>query len=302
MIAAALTKLQRCPRRYKLETEYRVLRERPKTVFDRLLRAAIFNISNGADPEREAEEASTALLEQAARPGLDISTDPYTLCRDLCAIFHNVCEAVSRLTLLTLGTPPTIEGWTVSHPVDESGLLHRWITCEKWDIDAQYREYHGWPVFGDCAALATGMWLHVIEIGRQSKGHQHTAWCRAYKHPAIYNHYRFRSVDGTPLQGDWKPVWFQDSKYNNSKDWVDLMEADKLDLIHHVLVKEPGPEHIAMFHRELSTESARAAALGPWQEIPMHRPACDLPPCPWQDVCYGNTRDVEAAGGYVRLG
>jgi|HubBroStandDraft_5_1064220.scaffolds.fasta_scaffold38287_2 hypothetical protein len=300
--ALSLTTGQRCPRRYKLETEYKVLRERPRAVLDRLLRAAILNISNGADAAHEAEEASTRLLEQAARPGLDIPTDPYTLCRDFCALIHNVCEAVSRLTLLTLTLPPIVPNWTLSSPVDESGLLHRWLTCERWDLDTQYRELHSWAVFGDCAALATGMWLHIIEIGRQSKGHQHTPWCRAYKHPAIHNHYRFRSVEGGPLQGDWKPVWFQDSKYNEPKGWVDLMEADKLELITHVLVREPGPEHVAQFHRELAVESARLGSLPTWQDIPMFRPACDSPPCPWDMVCYGKPgTPVEAAGGYVKI-
>lgn len=336
MTALALTTLQRCPRRYKLETEYQVIRERPKAALDRLLRQAIFNISNGADPGKEAEEASTLLLEQAARPGLDIATDPYTLCRDFCAIIHNVCEAVSRLTLLTLKAPPGGLGptskeprafpssrdrpchdpldsgdgnselqsstWTVSSPIDDSGLLHRWLTCEKWDLDTQYRELHSWATFGDCAALSAGMWLHAIEIGRQSKGHQHSPWCRAYKHPAIHNHYRFKSVEGGPLHGDWKPVWFQDSKYNEPKGWVDLMEADKVELIHHVLVREPGPEHVAQFHRELATESKRLSELPPWQNIPMFRPACDLPPCPWQDLCYGKPgKTPEQAGGYVKI-
>jgi len=306
--APLLHTLQRCPRQHALERDYRVLRVRPKHLLERLLRDAIFAISNGADPAKQATEACTRFLEAAARPGLYILTDPYTISHDFCAIIQTVLEAVSRLTLLVVKPGPVVavgaHEWRVSAFQDESGTLHRWACVDQWDEDTKYRELHGWACFGDCAATEQGMILHVIEIGRQSKGHQHTAWCRAFKHPAIIGKYRFRKVDGGPLQGDWKPLYYQDSDKNNAKDWCDLMEADGLQLMHHVTINAPHAQHVEEFRREVTMEAKRAAAIGEWQETPRWRPSCDLPyPCPWQPCCFAppGLVDVEAVGGFVRV-
>lgn len=296
--APILSSAQRCARLYAIEREYRPPKWRPKALLETLLRQAILAVSNGMSSQDAAAEATTRYLEAAARPGLDTPHDPYRLARDHCAVMQTVLEAVSRLVLLQIKPAGMASKWQLSAFKDESGLLHRWAFVDQWNEDAKYRELHSWAVFGDCCAAGVGMSLHVVELGRQVRGRQHSPWCRAYKHPIIAGRFRFRKVDGSPLESSWKPVWYQDSDRNEPKSWVDLMESDGLSLIHHLDISEPRPEHVAQFHVELEKESARIAAIGPWRETPMWRPACDLPyVCPYQDICFGPAGvDPEAVG------
>lgn len=305
--AETLGRFQQCARRYALEREYKYLRWRPRKLLETILRDAIFKLSSGADHATVSAEACTRFLEQAARPGLDIPTDPFTLARDYCAIIQNSLEAISRLVLLKLKLGPMVDSphgsWQCASFQDESGILHRWITCERWDDDTKYANLHSHDVFGDCAAAQVGMTLHVIEIGKQSRGHQHTAWARAFKHPVISGRYRFRKVDGTPLEPSWKPIWYQDSDQNKPATWVDLMEHDRLGLIHHVDIREPRQEYVAQFWRELKSESARMGLVDKWEDAAMSRGACDMPyTCAFQPVCYAppGLVNVEGIGGFAR--
>lgn len=307
--APLLTKLQRCERRFSLESGYKVLRLRPKELFDKLLREAVFALSNGADKKEVADNAATLFLEAAANPGLEILSDPYTLAMDYSAIFHTAIEAISREVLLVVQRAGVItigdHGWNVEAFRDDSGMLHRWTSVDRWDDDAKYRELHSWHVFGDCAASGQGMWLHVVEIGRHSRGHQLTPWCRCFKHPAIAKHFRFRHVDGSALEGGWKPVFYQDSDLNEPKVWVDLMEKDGVRPLHHLQIRDPHPDHVREFRAELPEHATRMAktAARQWSSIPRERTACDIPPCPWQPVCYAppGLVNIEGVGGFASL-
>lgn len=308
--ATSLSTFQRCKRRHALEREYRANRWHPKTLLDTIMRAAILELSGGKDVIITSQDACTNLINECAHAGLDTLHDPYTLAKDYCAVIRTVLESLSRISLLaikpgaTLQVGETEHCWRLSAFQDESGLLHRWVLVDKWDDDAKYRELHSWYCFGDCAAAQVGMTLHVIEIGRQSKGHQHTDWARCYKHPAIHNKFRFRKVDGTPLEKSWIPVWFQNSELNDPKIWVDLMTEDRINLIHHITLKEPLKEHVKQFQGEVEYEAERMRELGEWPTVPMSRPACDMPYiCPYQDVCYAppGPVDVASIGGYTRV-
>lgn len=305
--AALLTTLQRCARRYRLETGFKVLRMRPKELFDRLLREAVFQISNGADVQKVTEEACTQFLEAAAQPGLEVICDPYTIAADYCVMLRTTLEKISRMVLLTLKRGGKVKGdhhdWLLASFVDESGLLHRWTSVERWDNDAMYRELHSWHVFGDCAAANIGMVLHVVEIGRQIGGHQHSHWCRSFKHPAIHNHFKFQKTEGGRLEPSWKPVFYVDSPKNNPKAWVDAMDEDKVELIRHVHIKEPRESYVAEFWRDANAEGARAFAVpGNWQDVPKFRPACDVPPCPWEAACHTpGLVNIETVGGFAKL-
>lgn len=307
--APLVTTLQRCERRFRLESTHRVLRIRPKELFDRLLRESVFAISNGADVGKTAENACTVFLETAARPGLDIVSDPYTLAQDYCAMLRTSLEAIARETLLTLKRAGTIaigvHGWSIESFRDDSGVLHRWTSVERWDDDARFRELHSWHVFGDCAAAGQGMVLHIIEIGRHSRGHQVSPWCRCFKHPAIAGHFRFRHTDGTPLQGNWKPVWYQDSGENDPKTWVDLMRQDNVLPIHHLQIRDPHPDHVMEFRRDIRDLVDRMAGVmtKEWSAITRERTSCDIPPCPWQPVCFGppGPVNIDSVGGFVPI-
>lgn len=292
MTAPRLTVLQRCPRRYKIEESGLSYRWKPTALLSSMLRAAIFRMSNGADKIEVTREFSTQLLERAANPGIESTHDPYTLARDLTAILSNVIESVSRSTLLMLRPGPAMSlqsgaSWQCTAFQDDSGVLHRWATVDKIDADSLTRELHSWHVFGDCAAAQVPMRLHLVEIGSQRAGRQHTAWCKAYAHPHVARRFAFQQKDGKPLQGNWKQVWFQDSDRNEPATWVDLLARDNVNLIRTVDVKQPSAKHCAEFRRQVVSEGLRAGELPEWEDIPLFRPACDAyGTCPHQSACF----------------
>lgn len=287
MTAPRLTVLQRCPRRYKIEESGLSYRWKPTALLSSMLRAAIFKLSSGTEKTEVAREFSTQILERAANPGIETQHDPYTLARDLTAILANVIEWVSRSPLLVLRPGPAMSlqsgaTWECTAFQDDSGVLHRWATVDKLDADSLTRELHSWHVFGDCAAAQVPMRLHLIEIGSQRSGRQHTPWCKAYAHPHVMGRFAFQQKDGKPLQGNWKPVWFQDSGRNEPATWVDLMARDQVSLIRTVDVKQPTVKQCEEFRRQVISEGLRAGELPGWEDIPLFRPACDIPVCPHQ--------------------
>ena len=177
--------------------------------------------------------------------------------------------------------------WALAASRGRDGALYRWTSTSRMDDDALTRELHSWAVWGDVAAAQAPMVLRIVEIGQRRKGHQHTAWCRTFRHPAVMGRYAFQQRDGRPLQGSWKPIWYQDGD-NDPKIWVDLMERDRVKLIHEVRVKAPTNAQCEDFQKQVALESARMEVLPKdWKEIPMFRPACDLPyVCPHQALCY----------------
>ncbi len=257
-----------------------------------MLRAAIFSLSNGADKTAVTKEFTTQLLEHAANPGIETPHDPYTLARDLTSILATVIESVSRGSMMVLRRGPSIvidpgTTWQCAAFQDDSGVLHRWATVDRLDSDALARELHSWHVFGDCAAAQVPMKLHLIEIGSQRNGRQHTAWCKAYAHPHVMGRFAFQQKDGKPLQGNWKPVWFQDSDRNSPATWVDLMARDGVSLIRTVDVRQPSAKQCAEFRRQVVSEGLRAGELPRWEDIPLFRPACDAyGVCPHQSRCF----------------
>lgn len=302
-----VTSIQRCKRRYALENEWKVRRWHVKDLFHKVWREAIIGISNGADAAQAADEACTKFLEACADPGIDTLADPYILARDFCAILSTSLEAVSRMVLLSMKLPDKCAVgehiWQPMAMADESGNLHLWIAVERWDIDTKFRVLHSWEVFGDCCAARSGMSLHVIEIGRQSKGHQHTPWARVFAHPSLHNIHKFQKQDGGRLEQSWKTKWYQDSDRNNAKDWVDMMLTDNVAMFHHLEVKEPSEETFRQFRIDMAYESGKMmeALRNTYLNYPMERPQCDLPPCPFQEVCYApGLVNIEAIGLYER--
>jgi hypothetical protein len=293
LTASELTAFQRCPRRWFLDRLGAPRRWRAKALFERELRRAVVELSNGGDKTAITKEAGAAFLEACSRPGLDTLHDPYTLGRDYASMLATSIEAISRLTLLAIRPGPAIQlsdclTWQCAAFRDESGALHRWVALERLDGDALTAEMHSWAVFGDCAAAGAPMTLHVVEIGRQSKGHQHCAWARAFKHPAIAGRFAFQARDGGALKGDWKPSWYQDSGKHDPVTWVDLMERDQVRALRHVDVRDPAPEHCRNFVKQAEREARRMSKLPEsFGDIPMFRPACDKPfACVYQTQCF----------------
>ncbi len=300
--APLLTNLQRCPRLVILNADQAERRWYPKVLFDRCLRAGILALSQGG--ANAAGVAVEMFLKAAKSPGLDTGRDPFTIAQDYIAMLQTILEAISRETILALKPGPRVvldmpefdSGQWAGEAIwqcvcfqDDTGTLHRWATIDKIEDSAPMAELHSWYVSGDMLAARVPMQLHLVEIGSQRHGHQHTAWCKAYKHPAVAGRFAFQKQDGRPLQGDWKPIWFQDSTANNAKDWVDMMERDNVRLIRHLQLKQASEKLCARNVEHVRQEDARLEALPEdYKELPIFRPACDKPyPCQWQWKCYG---------------
>ena len=290
--APLLTNLQRCPRLVILNEGQAERRWYPKVLFDRCLRFGILALSQGNS--NATGVAVEMFLKAAKSPGLDTGRDPFTIAQDYIAMLQTILEAISRETILALKPGPTIilDGdltWLCVCLQDDTGTLHRWATIDRIEDAVPVSELHSWYVSGDMLAARVPMQLHLIEIGSQRHGHQHTPWCKAYKHPAVAGRFAFQKQDGRPLQGDWKPVWFQDSTANNAKDWVDMMERDNVHLIRHLQLKQASEKLCARNVEHVRQEAARLEALPEdYRELPIFRPACDKPyACQWQYKCYG---------------
>lgn len=289
--APLLTKAQRCPRIFRHEQEEERGKWIPKALFDHSLKKGLLLLSQGRRAEESALEAETLFRELARKPGIE-SRDPWVLSGDYCAMLHTVLEALSRGPLPKLAQGPTVEfggfGWEVGSFWTPTAL-ERFVTIESYGEPAIYREIHGWGTFGDLASLPLPMNLHFIEIGVQKGSHRLSPWAMAYKHDGIQNYYRFRSRQGAPLKGKWTPTYYADkSRLQDPKVWVDLMEKDKLSLIHSISLEPLSEEARSLFRAQVSSEAVRLGSLSPdFRQIPMSRGACDFPTvCPWQFKCY----------------
>ena len=291
--ASILTDLQTCPRRLLLNQSKKPRRWHPKALFDDVLRPAILRLSHGENPTSAAVEE---FLNQCVNPGLDTEHDPFCLAQDMRAMLTTIFETLSRGTLLAMHKPPTIilDGilkgeleWHCSAFSDDSGQLHRWVTTDRIDDDFISREIHSWYVAGDMCAAQVPMTLHIIEIGRQRNGHQHSPWCKTYSHPAIPNRFQFQTKDGHALSGDWKAHWLQQSTLD-PKTWVDMMERDEVKLIHARGLRQASVKKCVEFVEQVRLEAQRLAELPKdFTALPIFRPACDTPyTCPWQWECH----------------
>lgn len=248
--ASQLMTYQKCRRRWLLEREWRWMKWHPKSLASHCLREGVFQLSMGRAPDEICSAAQTRYMEAAANPGLDLDrgADPYQIAKDWCAALSTVLTALSRTVLLSLHKVPQTEIGTPDHPMawlplsfaDDSGTLHRWLTVDAWDADAQARAVHSWHTVGDMAVCDAPMQLHVVEVGAMRNGRRQSPWCRAYRNPAYIpsgpaGQIRFQRPDGkggwAALRGDkWEPVWLADLHGHDPAAWVDRMTQDGIKI------------------------------------------------------------------------
>lgn len=313
--ANSLNTFQECRRKYLLSSQWRSLRWHNKSLLDYCLRQGIFQLSNGGKLEEVASEAKTRYMTIAAQGTENPDgVDPYQIALDQCALIETVLEALSRRTLFCLKDVPSARisdevEWSFLATQDDSGTLHRWVTCSSYDDDFLTRELHSWRIFGDCCAAKQDMKLHVIVIGSILKGRRESYWTRAYQHSHIRGKVKFSKKGGAKLEGDWSKIYLSQTDLYDARSWVDLMEQDQIldTLIHEVEVSLPALQHQHEFRRQVKTE---ADQMQVWQErvenprlVPMSRSACDgIVPCPFRPVCYSNdvTMELDGLGLYKR--
>lgn len=311
--ALTMSEWQDCKRRYVLSRDWRVIKWRPKSLFDSCLRRAIFRISNGLHVEEAAMDARTEFMGAAANPGLDVfksGIDPYKTAMDYCAMLDTVLRALSKLTLLCLHEVKDLAitdsfVWRTNVHSDDSGTLHRWITVDDWGDSDIARELHSWHVMGDICVNRVPLMLHVVEIGQVRNGRRASPWARAYKHPAMPGmHIRFRKVSGAELGGEWKPFYLADNSHAIDADaWVAIMEKEGVaqERIHHLNVNcPPDSVCVATVDQIINEVNAMQMVKGGWSTLSMSRNHCDtFVPCPFQNVCYSEqVIDIRSLGLY----
>lgn len=331
--ASQLSRYQLCRRRWLLESQWRFLKWHPKSLFDSCLREAVFRLSSASALEQTISDAQARYLSESANPGLDLlpGADPYQIAGDWCAALSTILTSISRCTLLSLTRIPTTTlgsdyaSWLPLSFADESGTLHRWLTVDSWDADAQARAVHSWLTVGDMAVCDAPMTLHVVVVGSLRNGRRISPWCRAFRHPVIAGRLRFQRPDGKggwrSLKGDqWEAVWLADMHGQSPEAWVDLMDKDGIisnSLLRHLAIRPLSEESrrlvLGQIHQEAEamhklteapTDSEGYPSSPPsagWSRIAMNRGACDgWRPCPHQQACYSPdpTSVVEESGLY----
>jgi hypothetical protein len=321
--ALSLTSFQACRRRALLYRDWLPYRYRPKTLFDSCLRYAVRTLSSTdpPPPQNVAASARASFFARTARPGLDLpGKEVYAAAKEWSAILDTVILSIARLRLLVLHPLDDLRvsdglSWRfLALGQDDSGMLHRWITVNRWDDNAFRREMHGWPVMGDIAMAQAPLNLHVVVLGSMRDGHHHSPWGRRFRHntmPSLHPH--FRSPNGEPLKG-WRPEYLAELAGTdaNPDAWVDQMwkEGAGAGLLHHPVIDCPGSSAIDDIQRQIEAEAfefeRRSAEVPPygegWQASAMSRGACDWVGgrCAFQACCH--TERAIGAGEMEEIG
>jgi hypothetical protein len=310
--AAQLSDWQSCKRKYLIGKKWALRKWRPKALADSLLRKGIWTLSQGGDPLRTAVAARTRLLEIAVEPGLDMVRDPYKVGHDYGALVEIILRYLGAAGVPKLMEPPYIPAlepvgpagldWRFRAWADEAGLLHRWITVERWDDDALHREAHSWWTIGDVVAARAPMVLHAIEVGSVRDGRHSCVWTRAYEHPSMpWLPPKFVK----PPDTSWKPLYYLDQNRYNAGEWLALAARERAfeARVHELRIECPSERLCDEITSQIKTEQSFMAQLdGDWSGLPMSRGACDLfYPCAYQQICYDTSRTpIEKMGLYVR--
>lgn len=294
--ATAMGDWQACKRKYVLGGTWRVIRWRPKALFDSCLRQAVVLLGDNKPAKEVSQRAQTRFMEVAANPGLDVDDDPYIIAQDYCAMLDTIIYSLSRTSLPEVKEIAPIklaEGveWRTSAWADSTGTLHRWITVDHWGQADLAREFHSWWVIGDIAINTAPMTLHVIEIGQIREGRRASPWVRGYKHPTMPGmHIRFKRTDGSAFASGWKPCYLADHSEIATEVWVEQMwrEGVAQERMHSLDIRCPSEPTALAVRQEIIQESEAIRGIDTsWSQLPMSRNACDLyVPCPFQSACY----------------
>jgi len=308
--AASLIDFQSCHRRFILNHEWRLARFRPKTLFDLLLRRGILQLTKQVNVGEVAADAKAVFLERAADPGLDvIGRNPYQMSKGWTSLLESVLHGIARTVLPVLHDPPVAKltstiDWRFLSWADDTGTLHRWVTCESWDEDTLSRELHSWRTFGDLVMSGCPMVLHAIVLGQNRNGRFLSPWTRTYVHPAMPS-LRWRWTK--PEDTSWKPLQLVEQSRMDVSEWVDaawsqgaiqpLMVDQQVELPTESVVRDTKYQ----IAREASEMAQLIEERRAYTMEPMSRGACDLySPCHFQSVCHSpEPVDLVQIGLYV---
>lgn len=317
--ATSLSHYQACPRRWLIESIWRPPKHRPKVLFERMLRLGIERLSSPSSPPADLaltiRDLRARFLGQCASPGLDLPSgaNPFIIAKDWAMALDMILRTAKRSTLLTLTPVPPVAlssdvSWRVSALADDSGTLHRWLACDRWDQDELSRQAHGWWVFGDMAATRRSLMLHVVEVGQMRNGRRDSCWTRGFRHKRAPN---LPLIFGRPdHRTEYNIEYLADLSRDDPEGWVDaiIKEGEAGKHLRRVMLECPSDEVCADTVRQMLTEAEKMrvtlSSVSPeqWSDVPMSRSACDgMVPCPWQNCCFQWPPPDPEDAGFVRL-
>lgn len=317
MNGSDLSLIQRGERRYAIERKYRYLPWYPPSLFSKIMREAIVNLSQTANITAVSNNAASAFMSAAIQPGLDkvAGINPYPLAQDFCATMRTVLEYINRQPLLQLKPHPDTEldgaiPWSFLSPIDDTGTFHRYVFVDHIDTDVLYHHARSWETWADMCVASSPLQLHLIAIGITRDARRQSAWCKCYSSPTVARLYKFKRKNGD-LQGDWRPLYFADNQSSRADKWVDLMMKEEVaaPLVHSVILPEPTPRQRDDFtHRDLEQLLARIRFVNSVSDpftLSMCRTSCDTPyQCPHEHACYATVPSVsllEQSGLYAKM-
>lgn len=317
--ALALTRWQSCKRQGTLSQNWRMFRHRPKSLFDALLRNKLKRLAQPSPPDGRtlAREFRIEFMSAAADPGLDVPGDRcYKEAKEWCAIGAIILRVLAQTPyplrfLRDIDCGQGISWNPLSLGIDSTGMLHRWITVERWDAPALLREMHSWVTMGDIAMLSAPMQLHVIVLGQMKDGYHRSAWGRRWRSVHLpHRKPHFLSPTGKPLRPPhWQAEFLSDFAVpeRESDEWAQQAQAEGAiaPLLQNAVVERPGEAACRDIRRQIVAiaQEIEAAKSTPWYEYPMSRGACDgLRPCIFQPCCHSESpREPESVGLYAPL-
>lgn len=312
--ATIVSHYQSCKRRSVLERTWKPRQWRAKTLWEREFRQALLALSAGTDLNEVVRVHRSRFFGYCANPGLDLppGTNAFIVAKDWAIMLEILLRVMKRSTLLELKTVPAVEinplvSWRVLSPIDGSGVMHRWITCDRWNNDELSRQAHGWWTFGDMAVMRKPTTLHVIEIGQVRSGRRDSCWTRGFRSRYAPNlPLRFKRPERNPQ--DFVPEYLADkrSEEEETEAWVTQIIKEGLISKHiqHVPLECPSDEVCEKTCEEIFTLASEIHSLSErkWSDVAMSRSACDgLVPCPWQDCCYRWPLSDPEDAGYVQV-
>lgn len=317
MNGSDLTLIQRGERRYAIERRYRYLPWYPPSLFSKIMREAVINLSQAADVAGVSDNAASAFMSAAIQPGLDKvqGINPYPLAQDFCATMRTVLEYLSRSGVMQLRKHPDIgdmiygEQWDFLSPIDDTGTFHRYVFVDHIDDDTIYHHARSWETWADMCLVSAPLQLHLIGIGQTRDARRQSPWCKCYSSPTVARLYKFKRRNGD-LQGDWRPLYFADNQGSKATTWVDLMMKEEVipPLVLSRTLPAPTKQQRADFlDRDLLPllKQIKFARTQDPFKLQMCRSSCDTPfQCPHEFACYSVSPSVsmlEQSGLYAKI-
>ena len=224
-----------CPKRQSL---YMRGIEREALSFHQLL---VRGVEYGV--QSEADDPGKAASDEVMR--LCLSRPIETEEGDLIGLAEHVSSLAEMVTWVLRTGPAWVhpkpiqvgdETWTPSSWAIPGGL-RRIVFCDRWSDQRALQEVRAWPTL-EAALYGLPMTIVAVVLGAMREGRRHGPLTKGWLHPRSQE-LRFRKRDGTGFDGNWEPVFRENSDLSR-EEWLEAMTAD--DVMADTFVIHPAVE------------------------------------------------------------